>query len=172
MSASQEWKRWSLRSTALVRNDLIWANISRTEPPRGRKIQMRFQKKKIGVGSGGNVAWLKPLSLWKWNKKRKNPRPAARLLLPCVCVDSRPQGAPALCDDPRELGQPAGVHLQPLQRVVSAGTPGTVIQVVLIQAGLEGATERHSASMARFLRCWYWRLNFTHFLLLLLLFFF
>lgn len=62
----------------------------------------------------------------------KNPRPAPLPLPPRVCVDSRPQGAPALCDDPRELGQPAGVHLQPLQRVVSAGAPGAVVEVVLV----------------------------------------
>lgn len=68
----------------------------------------------------------------------------------CVCVDSRPQGAPALCDDPRELGQPAGVHLQPLQRVVSAGAPGAVVEVVLVQAGLEGATERRPVGRVAF----------------------
>lgn len=73
-------------------------------------------------------------------KRKKNPRPPA----PSVYVDSRPQGAPALCDHPRELGQPASVHLQPLQRVVSARAPGAVVQVVLVQTGLQGATERQS----------------------------
>lgn len=86
---------------------------------------------------------------------KKNPRPAPLLPPPpcvhaCVCVDSRPQGAPALCDDPRELGQPAGVHLQPLQRVVSAGAPGAVVEVVLVQAGLEGATERRPVGRVAF----------------------
>lgn len=89
---------------------------------------------------------LEPLKIKK-KKKKKNPTLLPLCCCPvCVCVDSRPQGASALCDDPRKLGQPAGVHLQPLQRVVSAGTPGSVVEVVLIQTGLEGATERHSVS--------------------------
>lgn len=121
-------------------NDLIWANISRTESPRGPKIQMRFQKNRRWIQRKPSVTkTLEPLKMKK--RKKKNTRPAPPVLPPCVCVDSRPQGAPALCDDPRELGQPAGVHLQPLQRVVSAGTPGTVIEVVLKKAGLQRATE-------------------------------
>lgn len=87
---------------------------------------------------------LQPLTI------KKKPRPAPLLSLPFACVDSRPQGAPALCDDSRELGQPACVHLQPLQRVVSAGAPGAVVEVVLIEAGLEGATERWSVGWVTF----------------------
>lgn len=105
---------------------------------------MRFQKNSRRIWRKRSVT--KTLEPLKMKKKKKNLCLAPPLLLQCACVDSRPQGAPALCDDPRELCQPPGVHLQPLQRVVSASTPGSVVEVVLKQAGLEGATERQSAS--------------------------
>lgn len=49
---------------------------------------------------------------------------------------SRPEGAPALCDDPSELGQPPGVHLKPLQRVIPPSTPGPIVEVVFVEASL------------------------------------
>lgn len=48
----------------------------------------------------------------------------------------RPEGAPALCDDPGELGQPPGIHLKPLQWVIPASTPGPIIEVIFIEASL------------------------------------
>lgn len=56
---------------------------------------------------------------------------------------SRPEGAPALCDDPSELGQPPGIHLEPLQRVISPSAPGPIIEVVFIKATLQA---RHKFS--------------------------
>lgn len=51
-------------------------------------------------------------------------------------VYSRPEGAPALCDDPSELGQPPGIHLKPLQWVIPASTPGPIVEVIFIEASL------------------------------------
>lgn len=78
VTESHEWKRWSLRSTALVRNDLIWANISRTESPSGRKIQTSLKKTRHQIWRKCSVTkTLQPLEMIK------NPRPA--LLPPRVC---------------------------------------------------------------------------------------
>lgn len=62
-----------------------------------------------------------------------------------VHVYSRPEGAPALCDDPGELCQPPGVHLEPLQRVVSPCTPRPVIEVIFIEAGLQARKRAHGS---------------------------
>lgn len=51
-------------------------------------------------------------------------------------IYSRPEGAPALCDDPSELGQPPGIHLKPLQWVIPPSTPGPIIEVIFIEASL------------------------------------
>lgn len=51
-------------------------------------------------------------------------------------IYSRPEGAPALCDDPGELGQPPGIHLKPLQWVIPPSTPGPIIEVIFIEASL------------------------------------
>lgn len=59
----------------------------------------------------------------------------------CACLRgsySRPEGAPALCDDPCELCQPPGIHLKPLHWVISPSTPGPVIEVIIIKASLRG----------------------------------
>lgn len=55
----------------------------------------------------------------------------------CRVSYSRPEGAPALCDDPRELCQPPGIHLEPLQRVIPPSAPGPVIEVIFIKASLQ-----------------------------------
>lgn len=66
----------------------------------------------------------------------ENPRPPQSLRACLQRLYSRPEGAPALCDDPSELCQPPGIHLKPLQWVISPGTPGPIIEVIFIEASL------------------------------------
>ena len=69
-------------------------------------------------------------------------RPSAALHACLQGSYSRPEGAPALCDDPRELCQPPGIHLEPLQRVISARTPCPVMEVIFIKACLQARNRR------------------------------
>lgn len=67
----------------------------------------------------------------------KENRLPPQTLHPCLQrIYSRPEGAPALCDDPSELGQPPGIHLKPLQWVIPPSTPGPIIEVIFIEASL------------------------------------
>lgn len=70
-------------------------------------------------------------------QKNTHPRPSASLHACLQGSYSRPEGAPALCDDPRELCQPPGIHLKPLQRVISPSAPCPVIEVIFIKASLQ-----------------------------------
>lgn len=75
------------------------------------------------------------LHLYRFTSARKRKSP--RSLRACLQrLYSRPEGAPALCDDPSELCQPPGIHLKPLQWVISPGTPGPIIEVIFIEASL------------------------------------
>lgn len=49
---------------------------------------------------------------------------------------SRPKGVPALRDDPGELRQPPGIHLDPLEWVVPPRAPGPIVQVIFVKTGL------------------------------------
>lgn len=73
------------------------------------------------------------------------------LSMDSMVLYSRPEGAPALCDDPSELGQPPGIHLEPLQRVISPSAPGPIIEVVFIKATLQ-ARHRFSCQMSMWRR--------------------
>lgn len=74
-----------------------------------------------------------------------------QLSMDSMVLYSRPEGAPALCDDPSELGQPPGIHLEPLQRVISPSAPGPIIEVVFIKATLQ-ARHRFSCQMSMWRR--------------------
>lgn len=95
-----------------------------------------------------------------------NKKIANVCISPCVsvCVHgfySRPEGAPALCDDPRELCQPPGIHLEPLERVISPRTPGPVIEVIFIKTCLRARSRRmHGAQF--YSRCTCWLTHMAH----------
>lgn len=48
----------------------------------------------------------------------------------------RPDGVEPLCDDAGEVGEPAGIHLQPLLRVLLPRTPAAVVEVPVIEPRL------------------------------------
>ncbi len=75
-------------------------------------------------------------------RENPHPRTSATLHARLQGSYSRPEGAPALCDDPCELCQPPGIHLEPLQRVISPCAPGPVIEVIFIKATLQARNSR------------------------------